>query len=339
MPPPATPTICVAIVNYNYARYLPQAIDSVLDQLDPFDQVIIVDDGSTDNSREVIAAYDGLVEPILKENGGQLTASLAALARCRCDYFYVLDADDYVAAEFVATLRPHLGEAVKVQCQLIGVDGEGEPLGSIFPTYPPNYDAARMRQDNRTIGFYICPPTAGNVYRRSYLEGLKLSLLQPNEPLDGPPALAAPEVGEVVTVPRPLAYYRVHGSNESRWDKPDADLLQREVRWLSQRWHNVCEMVGRALHPPPEPLYVIERRIMYGALEGKAVIGPALQFLAKLRFTNHAPRQKLLLAAWAALMFVPLGGWRRRLVMARRSPVNRPKIANGLLLRLLRRRA
>lgn len=316
------------IINYNYAQYVTQAIESALMQTRPFDEVIVVDDGSTDNSLEVIRRYAERVVMVEKANGGQLTATLAGLAVSRAEYVYILDADDFVESGFAQAIVMSLGGApVKVQCQLRGVDARGDPLMSLFPAYPQRYDAARMRQDNESMGFYICPPTAGNVYRRDYLDRLALSQLRPDEPLDGPPALAAPYFGEVVTLSRPLACYRVHGSNVSRWDRPDAKLLQDEMDWFERRWREVCAMLGRD-RPPfgvRTPLYILERHLMLAALgEPRALPHCIAAFVGRLWRTHLALRHRLLLSIWAVSLLSPSRRFRRNAVYARRSPLHRP---------------
>jgi glycosyltransferase involved in cell wall biosynthesis len=324
----------VLILNYNSEQLVAQAIDSALSQTEPFDEVVVVNDGSSDGSMEVIGRYADRVRIVDKPNGGQLTAALAGLAASRADYVYVLDADDFLEPVFVAAVRPVLADwPVKVQCQLVGVDGRGEPLMSVFPTYPQPYDSARMRRDNERIGFYVAPPTAGNVYQRACLERLDLARLRPNEPLDGPPSMAAPYFGEVATICRPLAYYRVHGSNSSRWDKPDAELLQSEIDWFYRRWLDLAAM---SVAPVPAfgagaPLYVRERRLMLAALGGRGVAAEAPGFIAALWRTHVTPKQKLLLTAWALALLTPSPRLRRFLVRARRSPVNRPRALKRFL--------
>lgn len=62
------PLVSIIINNYNYGRFLREAIDSALNQTYPHVEVIVVDDGSTDGSQEIITSYGDRVIPVLKEN-------------------------------------------------------------------------------------------------------------------------------------------------------------------------------------------------------------------------------------------------------------------------------
>src|SRR5215469_1766841 len=68
------PLASIVISSYNYGRFLPDAIDSALGQTYSRTEVIVVDDGSADHSREVIAGYGERVLPLWKDNGGQASA-------------------------------------------------------------------------------------------------------------------------------------------------------------------------------------------------------------------------------------------------------------------------
>ena len=70
----------VIVVNHNYERFLAQAVDSALGQRDADTEVIVVDDGSTDGSRLVIAGYGSRVRAVLQANSGQAGAFNAGLA-------------------------------------------------------------------------------------------------------------------------------------------------------------------------------------------------------------------------------------------------------------------
>lgn len=334
-------SIAAVIVNYNYGRFLGDAVESVLAQTDPFDEIIVVDDGSTDDSLNVLAAFEGRVDVLAKPNGGQLSAVLAGCDRATSDYVYVLDADDYVSPAMVARVRPLLGDdPVKVQFQLEGVDIDRRPLLSLFPSFPAGYSSSAMISDNRTIGFYICPPTSGNVFRRAFIAGLPREEVRRDEFIDGPATLAAPYKGEIISISEPLACYRVHGKNHSRWDKPAADLLNFEIEWFERRWRDVRALLGRPDLGPVDgrALYVRERRLMLAALGasgGRA--SAAAAYCVQLTRTNLPAMQKVLLAGWAVLLTLPSRELSRRLVAGRRSPVNRSRAFKRVLNAVLRR--
>ena len=80
-----TPRVSICIVNHNYGRFLAAAIDSALAQTWPDVEVVVVDDGSTDDSDEVIASYDGRVVAVHQANGGQGSAFNSGFAaNCAC---------------------------------------------------------------------------------------------------------------------------------------------------------------------------------------------------------------------------------------------------------------
>lgn len=337
---PATrPTVAAVIVNYNYARYLPEAVESLLVQETPFDDIVVVNDGSTDDSMQVLTRYRDRIRVLDIPNGGQLGACRAGLAAVTTDYVYFLDADDFARPHLLTTVLAQLsGTPVKMQFQLEGVSAGVEQLESVFPTYPAGYNAARMRADNRSIGFYVCPPTSGNVYLRMALLELRLDTLDQRDFIDGPPTLALPHVGDVQSLDVPLAAYRVHGGSHSQWSEPTAELLNHETEWFDRRWAQTAGLLG--MDGPPfgvqTPLYVLERELMVAALGNRRTTAVALRMLRCLPATNLPGRQKLLLAGWAVALIVPAQRLRTSLVRARRSPVNRSKRMRKILRVLLR---
>ena len=88
------PLVSILINNYNYATYLGQAIDSALSQNYPNTEVIVVDDGSTDNSRDIIESYGDKIIKIFKKNGGQASALNTGFAASTGEIISLLDADD-----------------------------------------------------------------------------------------------------------------------------------------------------------------------------------------------------------------------------------------------------
>lgn len=87
-------TVSVIIPTYNRAHCVSEAIDSVLSQDPPPDEVIVIDDGSTDSSPEVLASYGDQITVIRQENGGAGAARTAGLRRASGDWITFLDSDD-----------------------------------------------------------------------------------------------------------------------------------------------------------------------------------------------------------------------------------------------------
>ena len=86
--------VSVIIPNYNYAQYLGEAIDSVLEQTYKNIEIVVVNNGSTDNSLEVLEKYSKEISLVNQENQGQSGARNAGLEKATGDYIAFLDADD-----------------------------------------------------------------------------------------------------------------------------------------------------------------------------------------------------------------------------------------------------
>jgi hypothetical protein len=323
------PGLAAVVLNYNYGQYIREAVDSLLAQDTPFDEILVVDDGSTDDSAAVLDALPEIVRVIRKENGGQLSAAVAALPLIWSEYVYFLDADDRALPHLVTQVSGVLPSGpVKVQFPLQAVTGELEPTGSVFPTFPAGYDSAGMRQDNAVLGFYVCPPTSGNVYRRENLVKLPLSELDQRDFIDGPPTLVQPYLGAVVSLPAPLAQYRLHDRNHSSWPRPTVEQLESEISWFTRRWHEASAVLGvdAPFQPSRAPAYVLERELMARALAGRPVRRSAVALVRRMAGSGLPAVHKLALSVWALSLVLPSASWRRSAVDRRRSPAERSRV-------------
>src|SRR5256712_12270693 len=91
----------IIVNNYNYGRFLPEAIDSALNQTYRNIEVIVVDDGSTDGSPEIIASYGDRIVPVLQQNGGQNSAFNGGFSVSSGDLILFVDSVDGLLATAV----------------------------------------------------------------------------------------------------------------------------------------------------------------------------------------------------------------------------------------------
>ena len=103
-----TPGISVIIPTYNSANYLNQAIDSVLMQGYTPCELIVVDDGSTDETESVLKPYQDKIKYIKQENSGSAAARNRGMQLAEYELILFLDADDLMAPNAVEVLSKHL---------------------------------------------------------------------------------------------------------------------------------------------------------------------------------------------------------------------------------------
>lgn len=217
------------IANYNYERFIGEAIDSALAVRWPDVEVIVVDDGSTDQSRRVIASYGDRIVTVFQANAGQRNATNAGFSKASGDWIIFLDADDLIAPAIAEELaRVITPRTSKVQFQMLRIDDAGQPTGSRFPIYEPAPTPEKIRDWAIRLTAYPTPPGSGNAYARAYLDKLFPVDNACGEAPDSALVTAAPFFGEVVTVDKPLVRYRVHGGNDSNLFSK-AGLFAREV--------------------------------------------------------------------------------------------------------------
>ena len=224
------PKVSIIINNYNYDRFLAEAIDSALNQTYPCVETIVVDDGSTDNSRQIIAQYGDRLIPILQPNGKQAAAFNSGFARSTGEIIIFLDSDDYLfpqaVAEIVAVWQPNLA---KVHYRLRVVDGAGESLGYSAPQGSSPLSSGKVWQTLLERGGYVSTPTSGNALNRQALTELFPIPDEYKLTADDYLSFQVPFYGEVAAIEQPLGVYRVHDSNQWALATVTGDRFKRFV--------------------------------------------------------------------------------------------------------------
>lgn len=225
--------VSVVVNNHDYRPYLAACIDSALNQTYPDVQVVVVDDGSTDGSVDVVRTYADRVVPVLKANGGQASAFNAGFAAATGEVVIFLDADDLLEPSAAATAARLLADprVVKAHWPLTVVDEAGAPTGALKPgrarELPDGDLRAAVFQRGPTC--LLSPPTSGNAWSRDFLERV-LPMEEPAFRLGADTFLfeVAPFAGHVRRWGEPQSRYRLHGGN--RWRQLGFDeILRREL--------------------------------------------------------------------------------------------------------------
>lgn len=220
----------VVITNHNYGRFLAAAVDSALAQTRPGVRVIVVDDGSDDDSREILSTYEDRIEVILKERGGQASALNAGIARCQGDILLVLDADDVLrpqAADRVAEAFAADPDLVKVQFRMAVIDAEGRLTGVAKPFEHLLAPSGDVRRAELAFPFDLAwLPGGGTAFRLSSLREL-LPIPEADYPRCGADwylvHLSALS-GSSAALDDICAEYRIHGGNGYELDHLRLDL-------------------------------------------------------------------------------------------------------------------
>jgi glycosyltransferase involved in cell wall biosynthesis len=241
-------TLSVVVNNYNYGRYLADALDHALVQLAPGDEIVVVDDGSTDESPEILARYadEPAVRVLRQSNQGQLGAMLDGLAAARGELMLLLDSDDYYLDGYLERVR----DLAHAHPEIDLFFSAAQPAGDCSPQRVMAIDQmlARMelepgptgqtRWTTLYTGEFVGTPTSGVALRRRLAErilaardnfdddmaineriGRMLRLPQDSHSIrrlsgDGVILCAASATGAMKYYdPRPAFYYRIHQDN------------------------------------------------------------------------------------------------------------------------------
>lgn len=237
----------VIIANYNYGRFVARAIDSALGLDWPEVEVIVIDDGSSDDSRSVISAYGARVRAVFQDNAGQVSANNAGFALASGDVVVFLDADDVLEPGLAREVAAVWHEGVsKVQVLMQKVDENEQPLPALLPHIRQPPRACDIRAWAHHTNEYPSPPGSGNAYARSFLARIFPLDASRDSSTDTTCIAMAPFLGEVVTIVQPLVRYRIHGANDSNM-LANVSHFAREVERARKRLkatQDACEMGG-----------------------------------------------------------------------------------------------
>jgi glycosyltransferase involved in cell wall biosynthesis len=210
------PLVSIIINNFNYALYLAAAIESALAQDYRNLEVVVVDDGSTDNSRQIIANYGSRIKAIHKANDGQASALNAGFHASAGAIILFLDADDVLLPSAIENVAGYFDDpdVSSVRWPMWIINADGSRTGDTRPSMLPASLNLRERILEKGPSNFPSSPTSGNAWSRAFLERV-LPIPKDDFRLCADDYLynLAPAFGDVKTFAQPQSCYRIHGKN------------------------------------------------------------------------------------------------------------------------------
>ncbi len=247
-----TPSATVIVTNHDYEPYVADAIESVLAQTEAA-ELVVVDDGSTDGSADVIRRFEDVATTIFQPNAGQAAAMNAGYVASNSAIVCFLDADDRLAPTAMRTAREALEPGVVgAHWRLCEVDGRGRRTGGMRPRRELGEGDLRGLLIERGPDSYAHPPTSGSAWARWFLDRvmplpeLERELGIGSASADAYLATLAPLHGRLACAPDGQGDYRLHetsdysGTGFSERLTRDLATYDARCRALSQE----CARVG-----------------------------------------------------------------------------------------------
>lgn len=241
----ATPVrVSIAISSYNYERFVRETIDSALAQTHPNVEVIVVDDGSTDGSWNIIESYGARITAVRSVNRGQGSAYNIGFERSSGQWVLFLDSDDMLHPDTIERcLAAAQDDTSIVAFRLRLIDADSRPLGNEMPYTMHSGDVTPVI---RRFGTYAGPPSCGNFYRRSAIAPyFPVPAERWRGSVDTVPFIVGAFHGQVVSLPQALASYRLHRSSSARMGLMGnmSTTMTEELRMQQLRQREVLELL------------------------------------------------------------------------------------------------
>lgn len=223
-----SPAISLVIPSYNRANLITELLDSALAQVPPFLEIIVVDDGSTDDTAAVLQPYAGRITLIAVPNGGVQRARNRGVAAARGAFVALCDSDDLLQPGYVATMQGWLSShpaCNSVYCNFANFDERGVQADK-FSTAPAGFFDGAVRTGafwhgvpdlyRRILAYQPLFPSGSIVRRALYQElGGYDSQFNGVGAEDFEFALRVVEAGETALCADALVRIRRHGANDS----------------------------------------------------------------------------------------------------------------------------
>lgn len=353
---PAGVTLSVVINNFNYRQFVGKAIESLLEQGPDGMDIIVVDDCSTDDSRDIITRYvtenPGRIRTVFQPvNSGQGAGFNAGYNISRGELVMFLDADDFMLPGAAAIIRANFDpETTAYNYRMHYTNPQNEVSDGLYPPLHQKFaEGMQASEDIRRNGRYKATITSGLVFGRHVLEKV-----MPMDPQafryggDGYLVAVAPLYGPVRGFDTPICAYRLHQRQHTSRREEQARLARWRISHDQERHKAMSEHAARLGLPVAEGFstrddqYIFER-IVSIVFEPEQhpikedALPDLIRSLARLQKSERKGVQLFLSQAFLTSLLYAPPGLKYRLMRLKLDPGVRPEWMKRLA-RFLRRR-
>ena len=242
--------ISVLVDTYNHERFIEEAIVSVLEQDFPSTEmeILVVDDGSTDRTAEIVRKFSPRVRYLRKENGGQASAINFGVPKARGEIIAFLDGDDWWAQNklrLVMAAFEKNPDAGTVGHGIIEFDSAANSSTALVPGLTGSFDLASNEGAQVFRNFMAFLGTSRVSIRKRVLDKVlpvpEALVVEADEFMS---AMAVAHNGAVL-LPEPLTYYRLHDDNLFQFRVGDPIRIRRKMEVLACLASNLPVQLGR----------------------------------------------------------------------------------------------
>ena len=245
---PSSGRVSVIIPNYNYAQFVGEAIESVMNQTYKDIEIVVVNNGSTDNSMDVLTKYSKNIRLINQENLGQSGARKSGLAMATGNYIAFLDADDKWAPEKIA--KQILLFTPTVELVYCGINIYSENAQKVIETEIPTFKGSCSDAFIEYPGVSIVlSGESTSIFTRSLLEKVEGFDPELNSAAGWDFFRRCSKFSEFDFVPEPLVDHRLHSSNMSNTFQDTIEDIRRAYKKLfaDELWNISSNRVRRTI--------------------------------------------------------------------------------------------
>ena len=273
--------ISIIIPAYNAEKYMRKCLDSLIHQTKKELEFIIVNDGSTDSTEEIIKSYqDKRIKYFKNKNQGIGKTRNFGLTKATAKYILFLDSDDYLEKTACERLYQKI-ENDDLDVVICDFYKEWEN-GNIEEIHTPHFENASLKENPDILTEYLCP--WAKIYKRSLLEENKIKFVENLKYEDAPfvieTLVKAKKIGKIDEC---LNYYVIHGNSETTVrDRRCFDIL-KIIDLMRKQTKNIPELQEKMNQLTVRMItnYTIQQRVQKDKQVGMEFIDQAFDYLKK----------------------------------------------------------